>query len=887
MRYSALFLAALGMLLARPGTSSAGTGFLAVPSPDGQPSRFLADLGNMRCAVLPDGLAFVMAAADGGPSTAKGLAALIHAPMTATQVGEASTTSRCVVRLDFVGANPQALPCGRGPLPGTVNLYLGRDQRRWRSESKRFAEIVYEKLWPGVDLVVRPGDSGLSYELVSDDPQLLQGAGMRLRGGTPLQARDNEDGVSTALGDLFVSPTLGRASLGRVWCDAPTGRSASAKGEGTARAESRASSVLWSTYLGGSDGDELRGLSSDSAGRVFVTGFTYSLDYPVTPGAFQMEKELDEDVVLTALDGDTGYPLWSTYLGGDSLDEGWAFAVLPSGNLIAAGRTWSTDFPTTPGAIDSTREALEAAFVAELEAATGHLIWCTLLDGGFVRSVAVASDGAIVTAGDTYMGLLPSTADAFDQTFNGGNGDAFLARISDQGRHLDWCTYLGSSSTEKLRDLSLDSEDRPIVVGFTAGGSSPAFPVTAQAYDPTFAGGELDGFVSKFSADGHDLLWSTYLGGELDDWILGLELRHNGDVVLGGVTGSASFPITASAYQSTLHGLWDGMISTLSADGTALIQSTYLGGEGQDHIIGVSLSPTGTIVVSGGTSGPTFPGPLGRDQHAVHMDNGTSDAFLAELSAHGEVLLNSIVMGGTDHEQGVFNCWTTQQTVVMAGTTWSDDFPVTAGCYDGTFGNGSDIFVVNIGSFVTPVFLGVFEASRTPAGALVHWEIGAGSSASRVCLWRETGSGTRAALARWESVGPGTTQFEDGTAPRNMASYWLQVTDQGQETWYGPAQLAAATLPERLAITSNAPNPFNPRTTIRYSLPQATHAALGLYDQRGRLVRSLVDASLPAGEQVVEWDGRDAHGALAASGTYIVRLVTEQGVRASKITLAK
>ena len=187
-----------------------------------------------------------------------------------------------------------------------------------------------------------------------------------------------------------------------------------------------------------------------------------------------------------------------------------------------------------------------------------------------------------------------------------------------------------------------------------------------------------------------------------------------------------------------------------------------------------------------------------------------------------------------------------------------------------------------------PVYLRRFSAERSGSTVVVRCELGDPLSGARLEVWREVPGRERSRVGELTDPGSTSLMYTDPAPPAGEADYWLrEVNATGIESWYGPAHLAAAPLPERLALTSVAPNPFNPRTTIRYSLPQATHAALGLYDQRGRLVRSLVDASLPAGEQVVEWDGRDAHGALAASGTYIVRLVTEQGVRASKITLAK
>jgi hypothetical protein len=198
------------------------------------------------------------------------------------------------------------------------------------------------------------------------------------------------------------------------------------------------------------------------------------------------------------------------------------------------------------------------------------------------------------------------------------------------------------------------------------------------------------------------------------------------------------------------------------------------------------------------------------------------------------------------------------------------------------------MFVLKIGSFITPVFLGAFEASRTTNGALVRWEIGLGGTALLLRLWREAGLGTRELLAQWEPVEPRETRYVDWTAPPGEANYWLQVIDgKGQEQWYGPASLEAAALPARLALIPNVPNPFNPRTTIGYALPRGGQVELVIYDLQGRLVRRLLDEMRPAGAASLDWDGLDGRGNAVSSGVYIVRLRTEQGAVSRKVTMTR
>lgn len=187
-----------------------------------------------------------------------------------------------------------------------------------------------------------------------------------------------------------------------------------------------------------------------------------------------------------------------------------------------------------------------------------------------------------------------------------------------------------------------------------------------------------------------------------------------------------------------------------------------------------------------------------------------------------------------------------------------------------------------------PVYLSGFTAAREERGARLAWQVNGAGGEDGFHVWRQEAGLDRVRLTTTPLPVLTSREFFDATAPAAAADYWLQeVTADGLENWYGPARLPAIRIPTALVLAQNHPNPFNPRTSFSFSLPQPTRATLGLYDQRGRLVRTLMNAVLPAGEHAVDWDGRDARGAAVASGTYIARLVTEQGTRTSKVTLAR
>lgn len=888
MRVMFIASAAFALAVWLPGSAGAGD-FLPVGGTHADEFRLEADCGPVRVIAQQGGIAFALGMTiPRAPRRGMMAEAVDHrddqeaGPRTLSIEGQ-------IVLVEFVGADPSVRPEGRCPHPMLHNSYDGKDRSRWRECQTGCGEVLYRGIWPGVDLLLRPDGARLAYEW-RGSAEALKRIAVRWRGSTAEEEVDGSETISTPHGSLIVSPSLGAGGAGWISL-ASSGRTAPA----TAPAMTLSpvakdlDRIVWSTFIGGSSVEESFAVASNGAGRTFFTGYTESLDYPTIPGTVIVPG--GRNVLVTALDEESGYPVWSTVLNGNSLDEGRGVSVLSNGNIAVAGRTFSTDFPTTPGVMDSTSSGTETSFVAELDVQTGRLVWCTLLDNCGAKAVAATSGEGIVIGGWTTSVRLPLTPGAFQTVYGGGNSDGFVARVSHQGRQLDWCTYLGGSDHDEVSAIAVDGGDRPVIGGYTGGTYFWSdFPVTAGSYD-SFYDGYTSGFVTKLSTDGSQVVWSTFVGGGQSTmmgsgsvYLTALQLAADGRIVVGGYTTSENLPVTTDAYQTSLRGWNDGVVCTLSADGSTLLQSTYLGCPTTTVIEGLTLPPGGGILVSGRASGPTFPGPLGPDQFAVA---GVNAAFLAHLNSAGQTLLGGGVYGGIDWQQGDCHALTRTGAAILVGATWSANFPVTAGCYDDSIG-GEDIFAMKVQSLVTPVSLRLFEALREATGARLRWLWEGIPAADGMRLWREEPGLRRRLVTEWADGSVNGGEFTDGGAPVGEASYWLQLLPHaGEDSWYGPAHLAAAALPERLAITSSAPNPFNPQTRIRYSLPQATRVALAIFDQRGRLVRALVDAALPAGEQSVEWDGRDAHGALSASGTYVIRLVTEQGVRTSKITLAK
>jgi YVTN family beta-propeller protein len=331
-----------------------------------------------------------------------------------------------------------------------------------------------------------------------------------------------------------------------------------------AKLNSNGTALLYSSFLGGNGEDYGYDIALDGSGQAYVTGMTQSTDLATTPGAFESSYNggfSDGYVVKVAADGSV--LTYATYLGG-SLDESSDGIVVDSaGSAYVTGYTGSPNFPTTPGAWDTSPPAGDA-FVLKLNPAGSGLLYSTFLGGsGFEggRAIALDSLGSAYITGRTDSSDFPTTPDAFDttQTSNGGN-DIFVAKLTPNGGGLLYATYLGGNNEEEGRDLAVDAAGSAYVVGFTAASD---FPTTPNAYAPTCQGCSryFEGFVAKLNPNGTGLVYATYLGGADHDYGYGLAQDNNGYVYVVGETHSPDFPTTSGAFDTTHSGLGSGFVS--------------------------------------------------------------------------------------------------------------------------------------------------------------------------------------------------------------------------------------------------------------------------------------------------------------------------------------
>ncbi len=330
------------------------------------------------------------------------------------------------------------------------------------------------------------------------------------------------------------------------------------------------SSLLYSTYLGGSSGDQGNGITMDTGGHPYLTGFTNSTDFPTTSGAFQVTNNAftssgDNAFVskFNPVGGGKSDLLYSTFLGGSNNDSGAGIAVDSSGNAYVAGTTGDSNFSTTSGAYQTTISGSSSSFMSKISplgAGTADLVYSTFFDatnGIQVSAIALDANRNVYLTGNTSSSNFPTTSGAYQKTLAlAGATEAFVTEINPGGHgsaDLIYSSYLGGSNHDQGNGIALDSNANIYVTGYT---QSSNFPTTSGAYQTAIgATGVQNAFLSMFNPGANGtvgLVYSSYLGGTTGDVANAIALDSTGNAYITGRAGSTNFPTTTSAYQKTL-----------------------------------------------------------------------------------------------------------------------------------------------------------------------------------------------------------------------------------------------------------------------------------------------------------------------------------------------
>ena len=613
-----------------------------------------------------------------------------------------------MLRMAIVAAHPAPLVSGLEELPGRANYFIGNDPAQWRTNVPTYAKVHYREVYPGIDLVYYGNQRQLEYDFIvapGADPQSIV---LDFQGADRVEVN--------AKGELVLHTAVGsiRQQKPIIYQEIDGVRREIAGGyvlQGTNQvgfqvpAHDRSRPLVidpvlaYSTYLGGSVEETGVDIAVDADGNAYVTGNVSSFNFPTTAGAFQTTCAADprfcHDVAVTKLNPTGSALVYSTYLGGSDLESGTGIAVDATGSAYVTGQTWSTNFPTTAGAFQTTYGGNVDGFVTKLDAAGSALVYSTYLgsSGGDTNiGIAVDTAGNAYVSGFTDSTSFPTTGGAFQTTYGGGSKDSYVTKLNPAGSALVYSTYLGGNGLENPAGVAVDADGNAYVSGYT---DSTNFPTTAGAFQPLFAGGIWDAFVAKLDPTGSALVYSTYLGGDSRDFLAGFSVDADGNVYVTGQTFSTNFPITAGAFQTTFGGgEFDAFVTKLNPTGSALVYSTFLGGSADDLGRGIAVDAAGNAYVSGATNSINFPTIAGAFQ--TTYGGGEFDAFVTKLNPTGSALVYSTFIGGSEQDGGFGIAVDTAGSAYVTGRTYSTDFPTTTGAFQPTFGGNGDAFVAKI-----------------------------------------------------------------------------------------------------------------------------------------------------------------------------------------------
>ncbi|MCK4822109.1 SBBP repeat-containing protein [bacterium] len=401
--------------------------------------------------------------------------------------------------------------------------------------------------------------------------------------------------------------------------------------------QSGASSLVYSTYLGGSGEDCAFGIAADSSGNAYVTGDTDSTDFPIL-NQYQTNQDGDDAFVTKIDTTQSGIAslIYSTYLGGAGADGGSGIALDSSGNAYVTGETNSTDFPTR-NQYQATNHGLWDAFVTKIDttqSGIASLIYSTYLGGADSdRGYGIAADsgGNAYVTGSTESTDFPILNQY--QATNQGDLDVFVTRIDTTqsgASSLIYSTYLGGAGDDYGQQIVADSYGNVYVTGST---ESTDFPILNQ-YQATNQG-LSDVFVTRIDttqSGASSLIYSTYLGGASYDMGSGIALDSSGNAYVTGKTKSTDFPILNEyqTYQggSNCYDVFVTKIDTTQSGIASLIYSTYLGGADADYSGGIAVDSSGNAYVTGDTDSTDFP-----ILNQYQTDQGSGDVFVTKLAA--------------------------------------------------------------------------------------------------------------------------------------------------------------------------------------------------------------------------------------------------------------
>ena len=559
-------------------------------------------------------------------------------------------------RIDFrVIGGARSEPSALGRLPGVVNDLRGDEASRWQTHIPTFERVRYRKVYPGVDLDWHGTQQRLEYDFriaPGADPSAIA---LRVAGADRVRVARDGDLVLAAGGEA-IRQSAPVAYQGDGTSRTPVDAGFKLRGNTVSfaiGAYDRSRPLVidpvvldYSTYLGGNGAERANGIAVDSSGAAYLTGRTLSTDFNT---AGPVESVTGQgDVFISKLNSAGNAIVYSTYLGGEGDDSGNGIAVDGTGAYIV-GTTESTDFNTVNAAFPNRDAGVADAFAAKLNPAGDGLVYSTYLGGPNNFCCGSGNSGGIVPhekkAGATDEGV----AIAIDSS-----GAAYVAGT----------THAKNYPTKG--EIELDTSEQQ---GYGGCGNNSTACTGASSMTS-------DAFVTKLTPAGNELVYSTYLGGDLGDGATAIAVDSAGSAYVAGATNSPDFNrvggiegLNGTFENNGRRTNFDAFVSKLNPAGNALTYSTYLGGSDFDAAHSIAIDSAGAAYVTGTTDSSDF-----NLVNEIEGDSSGPDAFVSKLNPAGSGLEYSSYLGGDLGDAANSIAVDPAGRALITGTTSSRDF---------------------------------------------------------------------------------------------------------------------------------------------------------------------------------------------------------------------
>lgn len=453
--------------------------------------------------------------------------------------------------------------------------------------------------------------------------------------------------------------------------------------------------IIYSTFIGGSFIDQAQSMVLDSLGNMYITGTTWSIDYDTTAGVIQNYNAGNYDVFCTKLNSNGSDLIFSTYIGGSKADFGYDICLDKFGYIYLTGNTNSSDFIITPGAYQSsilnTNES--DCFITKINPLADSIIYSTYLGGERMdKGIRIKTDdnGNAYVAGITTSWQFDITPGAFQinggYPYTFGGCDLFITKLNPTGTGLVYSTYLGVyGSPDYFADIELDNNNCVYVLGSTVAHN---FYTTPGAYQTSMFvnNGFSDAFVFKLNKTGTACVYSTYFGGDKEDYTKDLAIDKDGNIYILGTTNSIVFPITPGAINEADNNYTKIYIAKLDSSLSTLKASAKFGSNNMDYVSSVQVDSSGNIWILGNTMATNYPVTSSAIQSSHH---GSNDIFLTQLNPDFSRITYSTFIGGSSFDESIKLIYDKENTFYILGNSYSPNFPLTDSAYQNFTGAGA------------------------------------------------------------------------------------------------------------------------------------------------------------------------------------------------------